>query len=136
TCGGLHAAHELTDATGHSLDLVHRDVSPQNILLSPNGVAKLIDFGIAKARGRLGEDTNAGLLKGKIHYMAPEQATGRHVDRRADVFSLGAILYHLLSGKPPFDGANQLAILHRLTSKQPPMPLPPTVHPSIAAVVR
>jgi len=135
-CGGLHVAHELKDATGHSLDLVHRDVSPQNILLSPQGVAKLIDFGIAKARGRLGEDTSAGYLKGKVHYMAPEQALGKTVDRRADVFSLGAILYHLISGKPPFEGANQLEILHRLTSKQPPMPLPSTVHPAIADVVK
>jgi serine/threonine-protein kinase len=136
TCGGLHAAHELQGADGQPLDIVHRDVSPQNILLNPLGVAKLIDFGIAKARGRLGEETNAGLLKGKIHYMAPEQATGGRVDRRADIFSVGAILYHLLAGKPPFDGHNQLAILHRLTSKQPPIPLPSTVHPAVAAVVK
>lgn len=136
TCGGLHAAHELRGPDGTLLELVHRDVSPQNILLSPLGVAKLIDFGIAKARGRLGEETNAGLLKGKIRYMAPEQATGGRVDRRSDIFAIGAILYHLLSGNAPFDGENQLAILHRLTSRQPPLPLPSTVHPAVAAIAR
>ncbi len=135
-CGGLHAAHELKDDSGELLGVVHRDVSPQNILVSSRGVSKLIDFGIAKARDRLGGETNAGLMKGKIHYMAPEQALGAAVDRRADVFAVGAILYHLLSGKPPFDGANQLAILHRLNSKQPPMPLPGTVHPLVAALVK
>src|ERR1019366_8718221 len=85
-CGGLHAAHELKDERGALLGVVHRDVSPQNILVGSRGVAKLIDFGIAKARDRLTGDTNPGLMKGKIHYTAPEQAHGVEVDRRADVF--------------------------------------------------
>ena len=135
-CGGLHAAHELRDDKGALLGVVHRDVSPQNILASTRGVAKLIDFGIAKAAGRLGGETSAGLMKGKIHYMAPEQALGIDVDRRADIFAVGALLYHYLSGSPPFDGPNQLAILNRLNSKQPPMPLPSSVHPTVAAIIK
>jgi len=134
-CGGLHAAHELKDERGALLGVVHRDVSPQNILVSSRGMAKLIDFGIAKAQGRVIADTNAGLLKGKIHYMAPEQALGGAVDRRADVFAVGALLYHYLAGEPPFDGPNQLAILKRLTSTQPAAPLPPSVPPPVAALV-
>ncbi len=127
TCGGLHAAHELTDKTGKLLGVVHRDVSPQNILVSNKGNAKLIDFGIAKALDRISGDTNAGLLKGKIQYMAPEQSRGGALDRRADVWAAGAVLYYLLSGRPPFDGENQLATLHMLTSGQPPPPLPDDV---------
>lgn len=134
-CGGLHAAHELTDKTGHSLGVVHRDVSPQNILVSVKGNAKLIDFGIAKALVRLSGETNAGLLKGKIQYMAPEQAMGRALDRRADVWAAGACLYYLLSGIPPFEGENQLATLHMLTGGQPPPPLPPNVPPMVVDVV-
>jgi len=136
TCAGLHEAHELKDATGRLLEIVHRDVSPHNVLVSTKGIAKLIDFGIAKARSRVGTDTNSGVLKGKIQYMAPEQALGRPVDRRADVWAVGAIIYHLLAGKPPYEGDNQLATLHLLGSGRPPVPLPPSVHPSIAGVVR
>jgi serine/threonine-protein kinase len=118
------------------MGVVHRDVSPQNILVSTAGVAKLIDFGIAKARDRLAGDTNTGSLKGKIQYMAPEQALGANVDRRADLWAIGAILYHYLSGTPPFEGVNQLATLHRLTSGKPPLPLPATVPAPIVAIVK
>jgi serine/threonine protein kinase len=135
TLGGLHAAHELRGDDGHLLGVVHRDISPQNILISTKGAAKLIDFGIAKARDRVAEDTNAGLLKGKIHYMAPEQANGSDVDRRADLWAIGATLYHLLTGRPPFEGENQLATLHLLTSGKPPAPLPPFVPRAVAEVV-
>src|ERR1019366_8796650 len=136
TCAGLHEAHELKDTTGRLLEIVHRDVSPHNVLVSTKGIAKLIDFGIAKARSRVGTDTNSGVLKGKIQYMAPEQALGRPVDRRADVWAVGAIIYHMLAGKPPYEGDNQLATLHLLGSGRPPVPLPHDVHPSIAGVVR
>src|SRR5688572_2333969 len=100
TCQGLHAAHELKAPDGSLLGVVHRDVSPQNILVSMSGVAKLIDFGIAKARDRLSGETSTGFFKGKVHYISPEQAVGRAVDRRSDVFSVGAILFHLVVGRP------------------------------------
>jgi serine/threonine-protein kinase len=135
-CSGLHEAHELRGEDGTLLEIVHRDVSPHNILVSVKGVAKLIDFGIAKARDRLAGETNAGVLKGKIQYMAPEQALGRKVDRRADLWAVGATLYHVLTGKPPFDADNTLGTLHLLTSGRPPLPLPPTVHPAIANLAR
>jgi serine/threonine-protein kinase len=134
-CGGLHAAHELRGLDGSLLGVVHRDVSPQNILVSTRGEAKLIDFGVAKARDRVAGDTNAGVLKGKVCYMAPEQALGREVDRRADVWAVGALLYHLLTGRPPYEGANPLATLHLLTSGSPPPPLPANVPDPIALVV-
>src|SRR5258708_2734644 len=100
-CAGLHEAHELRDPQGHALEIVHRDVSPHNILVSSKGTAKIIDFGIAKARSRMGSDTNSGVLKGKIAYMAPEQALGRDIDRRADAWAIGPVLFHCLPGQPP-----------------------------------
>jgi serine/threonine protein kinase len=135
-CGGLHAAHDLRGDDGQLLNVVHRDVSPQNILLGMKGVAKLIDFGIAKARDRIAGDTNTGTVKGKVRYMAPEQAVGATVDRRADIWSVGAILYHLISGKPPYDGENDVQTLLALTSGRLPAPLAPTVHPAIVAIVK
>ena len=111
-------------------------MSPHNILVNSKGAAKLIDFGIAKARSRAGGDTNSGRIERKIQYMAPEQALGRPVDRRADVWAVGVILYYYLTGKPPYEADNQLATLHLLGSGRPPVPLPPTVHRSIAHVVR
>ncbi len=115
---------------------MHRDISPHNILVGTKGIAKVIDFGIAKARDRAGQDTSSGVLKGKIQYMAPEQALGRAVDRRADIWAIGASLYHLLSGKPPYEGDNQLATLQLLASGRPPAPLSPSVHAAIQAIVK
>ncbi len=135
-CGGLHAAHELQGADGDSLGVVHRDVSPQNVLVNTRGVAKLIDFGIAKARDRIAGDTNSETLKGKVQYMAPEQALGRPIDRRADVWAVGAVLFHLLSGKPPFETENEIQTLFVLSSGRPAPPLRGDVHPAVAAVVR
>jgi eukaryotic-like serine/threonine-protein kinase len=135
-CGGLHAAHELQGDDRQPLGVVHRDVSPQNVLVSTRGVAKLIDFGIAKARDRLAGDTNAETLKGKVQYMAPEQALGRQVDRRADVWAVGAVLHHLLGGKPPFEAENEIQTLFVLSSGRPPPPLRGDVHPAVAVVVR
>jgi serine/threonine-protein kinase len=136
TCGGLHAAHELRGKNGKALGVVHRDVSPHNILVSSRGEAKLIDFGIAKARDRAIGDTNAGTLKGKVHYMAPEQALGEAVDRRADIWAVGAVLYHGLSGRPPFLGENDLATLHMLASRKAPAPLPMKVPLVIGNIVK
>jgi serine/threonine-protein kinase len=134
-CRGLHAAHELRARDGKRLEVVHRDVSPQNILIGADGIAKVIDFGIAKARGRIAGDTSEGAVKGKVHYMAPEQALGDDIDRRADVWALGAVLYHVLSGAPPYKGPNEAATLALLTSGLPPQPLPAHVPVLVAEVV-
>lgn len=85
-CAGVHAAHELADDDGQPLGVVHRDMSPHNVLLTADGVTKVCDFGVAKALGQLHEQTSAGQLKGKISYMSPEQVTGAPIDRRSDVF--------------------------------------------------
>jgi serine/threonine protein kinase len=100
-CAGLHHAHTATGAGGEALGLVHRDVSPQNIIVSPEGVPKLLDFGVAKAQGRLASTDNGG-LKGKLRYMAPEQAQHGDVDRRADVFGAGVCLCEATTGQNPF----------------------------------
>lgn len=125
-CAGLHATHELHGDDGRPLQVVHRDVSPQNLLISVRGTTKLIDFGVAKANARSSEETAAGTLKGKIEYMAPEQAQGLALDRRADVYSLGAVLYELLAGRPvrQTDEGRQLAALHELMTGAPYTPLP------------
>lgn len=94
---GLHHAHELTDYDGSSLDVVHRDVTPHNVFVTYDGVVKVVDFGIAKAMGRRTE-TEQGVVKGKIRYMAPEQATGGDVDRRADIFAVGVMLWNAATG--------------------------------------
>jgi serine/threonine-protein kinase len=107
---GLQHAHELKDPTGAPLGLVHRDVSPQNILISFEGSVKLIDFGIARALGRL-NDTQNGSMKGKIGYMAPEQARGEDVDPRADVFALGVVLWELVTGRRLFRRDTEFATM-------------------------
>jgi serine/threonine protein kinase/tetratricopeptide (TPR) repeat protein len=105
---GLHYAHERKDEGGAPLDIVHRDVSPQNILLSYEGAVKIADFGIASAR--LFEE-EAGVLKGKFGYMSPEQARGERVDRRSDLYALGVILWELLAGRPLHGGLGGEALL-------------------------
>lgn len=134
TCQGLHAAHELAGPDGKCLEIVHRDLSPHNILVDETGTVKLIDFGIAKAAERLSQ-TASGMTKGKIPYMAPEQALGGFVDRRADLWSLGAVLYVLLAGSYPFDGANDAARLVGKVSGDPPTPLPDAIPQKLRAVV-
>lgn len=111
-CAGLHSAHELTDDVGRQLGVVHRDLSPHNILLTADGVAKVADFGVAKALGQLHEQTSAGQLKGKVAYMSPEQISGTGIDRRSDVFSLGCVLYESTTGERPFKGDNDAQIMH------------------------
>src|SRR6185503_16132652 len=112
--GGLHAAHETIDQDGEPLDIVHRDISPSNILLSTDGNAKLIDFGIAKARNRLSETEGGMALKGKYKYIAPEQATRSVIDRRSDIFSLGVVFWEMLVGKPLFSEDTHVALFNRL----------------------
>ena len=118
---GLHAAHELSDESG-PLGVVHRDVSPHNILVTYEGVAKLLDFGIAKATAQTSSNTEAGEVKGKFSYMAPEQILGGDVDRRCDVFAAGIVLYLLTTGRHPFKRHNTAAIIHAITSDDPVAP--------------
>ncbi|HEY3494624.1 MAG TPA: serine/threonine-protein kinase [Polyangiaceae bacterium] len=121
-CKGLHAAHELTDEHGEPLGVVHRDISPHNILVTYNGIAKVVDFGIAKATQRSSELTTAGEVKGKLAYMAPEQVKGQAIDRRTDVFALGTILYALTAGRHPWKGDHPGATAARLCSSRPAKP--------------
>jgi serine/threonine-protein kinase len=134
-CGGLHVAHELRLTDGRSAGVVHRDVSPHNVLVTVDGTAKLIDFGLAKAVGRLAQETSAGIVKGKLRYMAPEQIVGPTVDRRADVWAVGASLYHLLSGAPPYEAEADVDVFRLLMSGDPPRRLDGIVHPAVEAVV-
>ena len=133
---GLHAAHEIRGDDGELLGVVHRDVSPQNVLLAYKGHVKLIDFGIAKARGR-SQETVAGLLKGKFRYMAPEQAAGLPVDRRSDEYALGIALWEMLTGRRLFKADNDLLLLDMVRSPriQPPSTGAPGISPELDAVV-
>ncbi|MCC7541239.1 MAG: serine/threonine protein kinase [Deltaproteobacteria bacterium] len=118
---GLHAAHETRGDDGQSLGVVHRDVSPQNVLIAESGHVKLIDFGIAKASLR-GTKTSTGSLRGKIRYMAPEQAHGRSIDRRADVYALGIVLWEMLTTRRLFHADNDLLLLDKVRSPHIPAP--------------
>lgn len=136
---GLHAAHELKDESGELVGVVHRDVSPHNILVTYDGLVKIVDFGVAKAVARSDHQaTNAGHLKGKVQFMAPEQAYCDEVDRRTDVFALGIVLYQLTTGHHPFRADNELATLARITSPEP-VPAPearvPDYPPELSAVL-
>ncbi len=118
---GLDHAHQLVDDAGNSVGLVHRDVSPENVFVTYDGHIKLIDFGIARAVGRL-TTTALGHIKGKYRYMAPEHALGREFDHRADIFALGVTLYEAALGKPVFDGEDEADTLAKLLSGPPPDP--------------
>jgi serine/threonine protein kinase len=110
---GLHAAHEATDEHGRPLGIVHRDVSPQNVLVGIDGIPRLIDFGVAKATGRL-QTTREGQLKGKIGYIPPEQFEGRPADRRSDIYSASVVLWEAIAGKRLFDGEGEAQILRQI----------------------
>jgi serine/threonine-protein kinase len=116
----LHAAHELTDDEGHPLGLVHRDVSPQNVLVGVDGVARVTDFGIAKCIETSDPGTSGEALKGKVGYMAPEYVRGEEVDRRVDVFALGVVLWEALSGRRLFRGQSDAETLERVLSATVP----------------
>jgi serine/threonine-protein kinase len=119
-CAGLHAAHELRDEKGRPVGLVHRDVSPQNILVGVDRTARVSDFGIAKitAAGA----TASGALKGKLAYMAPEYIRSQRIDRRADVFGLGVVLWEALVGKRLFKGENEVETIQRVLTSEAPAP--------------
>jgi eukaryotic-like serine/threonine-protein kinase len=131
--GGLHAAHETRDEDGVPLDVIHRDISPSNILVSTDGHAKLIDFGIAKARNRLSGTEAGNSLKGKYRYVAPEQATRKAVDRRCDIFSLGVVFWEMLVGRPLFPQDTHVALFHRLTRTE--VAAPSTLNPAVPEVL-
>ncbi len=118
TLTGLHAAHELKDEMGQPTELVHRDVSPQNVLVGLDGICRITDFGVARAATRLSA-TRVGQLKGKIAYMAPEQAMGKSdIDRRADVFASGIVLWEVLAGRRLFKSENEAATLSRVLTEE------------------
>lgn len=121
-CAGLHAAHELRDESGHLLDLVHRDINPTNVLLNAEGHVKVLDFGIAKSKGRLHVTRAGSIVKGKTPYLSPEQLGGLTLDRRSDLFSLGALFYLLATGLHPFRSENELQTLENIALKAPDPP--------------
>jgi len=121
-CTALHYAHEKHDLEGRPLHIIHRDVSPSNVLISHDGAIKVCDFGIAKAHNRKTEDTASGVLKGKFSYMSPEQCQGKDIDRRSDVFSIGILLYELSTQSKLFRGTSDFALLQQIVES--PIPLP------------
>jgi serine/threonine protein kinase len=133
---GLHAAHEAKNETGQRLDIVHRDVSPQNVLVGTDGVARVLDFGVAKAAGRM-QETRDGQLKGKLSYMAPEQIQGAAVTRRTDVYAGSVVLWEALTGERLFKGENEANVLARVLAGvvPPPSSLAPGLSSSVDRVV-
>lgn len=135
-CAGAHAAHLLVDANGRPRNVVHRDISPQNILLSRRGEVKLIDFGIALARDRAAASTAIGTVKGKARYMAPEQARREDIGPHSDVFGIGAVLFRMLSGHAPYAAANDIATMQALLASAPPLwRLPESLPSPVVAIV-
>ncbi len=114
---GLHEAHEACDDDGSPLSIIHRDVSPQNVMVGLDGLARVLDFGVAKARSRV-HHSNEGEIKGKIHYMPPEQLFGEAVDHRVDVYAAGVLLWESLAGQRLFDGSNEESIVRRIDAGQ------------------
>jgi eukaryotic-like serine/threonine-protein kinase len=133
---GLHAAHEATDQEGKALEIVHRDVAPKNIMVGVDGVSRVVDFGIAKASVRA-QTTQEGQLKGTLGYMSPEQLKSQEVDRRADVFASGVVLWELLTGKRLFQADNPGEIVGRILLAEIPLPSKarPDIPPAIDDIV-
>jgi eukaryotic-like serine/threonine-protein kinase len=132
-CAGLAYAHDRRDLNGAPLNIVHRDVSPQNVIVTFGGDVKVVDFGIAKSDARPGEDTESGRLKGKIPYMSPEQARGEAVDWRSDIFAVGVILFELTTGRRLFKTANEYETLKLICDRD--YPLPSSVRPDYPAAL-
>ncbi|MEM1008698.1 MAG: serine/threonine-protein kinase, partial [Myxococcota bacterium] len=116
-CEGLEYAHNFCDVEGNHLNLIHRDVSPQNLILSRQGMIKIVDFGIAKAKST--QQTQAGTIKGKLAYMSPEQVKGLQLDRRSDIFSLGIVLYELATYNRPIQGKTDIDMLRAILNSPP-----------------
>ena len=138
-CAGLHYAHEKVATDGKPLHVVHRDVSPSNVLISYDGAVKVVDFGIARVSSTYtGEKTHGGGLKGKIGFMSPEQCRGgASIDRRSDVYSVGAILFELTVGRQPFVGETEFQVLEQIVNHDAPSPseLVPGYSPELEKIV-
>lgn len=113
-CEGLYFAHQRVDLYGQRLEIVHRDITPENIFVSFDGTVKVLDFGIAKAANQI-EQTRVGEIKGKLSYLSPEQCAGKQLDNRSDLFSLGTVLYEWLTGFKLFTGDSEVAVLKSIT---------------------
>lgn len=137
---GLHAAHELEDKSGAPIGLVHRDFSPQNLLVGIDGLARLTDFGIVKAAGKVGH-TRTGLVKGKVRYMSPEQARARAIDRRSDVWAAGVLGWELFAGRRLYSADDDAGMLLSIVSERPPRlstawpEVPPELDDAIASAL-
>ena len=136
-CEGLYYAHRKVDDQGRPLHIVHRDVTPENVMVSFDGEVKILDFGIAKAETTVSE-TRMGEIKGKLGYMSPEQVMGKTLDQRSDVFSLGVVLYEWLTGHKPFTGQNDVEILKAVADGKiyPPTSFRPDLPQPVEAIVQ
>jgi serine/threonine protein kinase len=136
-CAALAYAHGKRDLNGAPLNIVHRDVSPQNVIVTFSGDVKVVDFGIAKSDVRLGDDTESGRLKGKAPYMSPEQARGEPVDWRSDIFAVGVILFELTTGRRLFKTASEYETLKLICDRDYPLPssIRPGYPPALEAIV-
>ena len=137
-CAGLHAAHEMRDDDdGRPLGLVHRDVNPANVMVSYDGIVKIVDFGVAKATAGVTITRVPGMMKGKAHYMSPEQIRGDRLDRRSDIFSLGILMYVMITGRHPFKAGTDKQTMDNIVGNEP-VPireLVPSVRSDLEAVV-